>query len=227
MHKAIVGIHINKTAGTSLPRMIEENYRPEEVAFIYPDNPGPGLVSLESFKRQPSYLKRQLLMVMGHVRFGIHEDIPKPCRYFTFLRDPVERVLSTFYHHKNHPGSELHELIIRQGMGLGEFLDGDYPETDNWMNHLLCGEQVEMCHLTEANYQAAICNLEQWFDFVLLTERFSEGVCWLAGRYGWQFREVLALNRSEDRLTAAEHPPEIIRKIHERNNWICGYMDMW
>lgn len=36
---------------------------------------------------------------MGHVHFGIHREIGRPCRYLVVVRDPVERVVSLYYHY--------------------------------------------------------------------------------------------------------------------------------
>ena len=41
----------------------------------------------------------------GHMPFGIHKRLPQDYTYITFLRDPIERVVSAYYFARNYPGA--------------------------------------------------------------------------------------------------------------------------
>ncbi|PSQ96324.1 MAG: hypothetical protein BRD51_05010 [Bacteroidetes bacterium SW_11_64_17] len=47
-------------------------------------------------------------LVYGHALFGLHRHLDCSCRYFTMLRDPVRRVASHYFYHKErYPNSPL------------------------------------------------------------------------------------------------------------------------
>ena len=45
--------------------------------------------------------RKALRMVMGHFAFGLHDMIDGSKTYLTILRDPVERILSLYFHARN------------------------------------------------------------------------------------------------------------------------------
>ena len=46
----------------------------------------------------------------GHVPFGVHRVFDRPARYITVLRNPVERVVSSFYFQK-----QIKNPFLKQG----------------------------------------------------------------------------------------------------------------
>lgn len=61
-------------------------------------------------------------LLYGHALFGLHRHLDRPCRYFTLLRDPVQRVVSHYYYHKRrYPDSTL------AARNLKTFLQSDHP----------------------------------------------------------------------------------------------------
>jgi hypothetical protein len=59
---------------------------------------------------------------MGHFPFGIHQLLPKPSTYLTVLRDPINRVVSLYYHALKYSNNPLHERLVAERIGLKEFV---------------------------------------------------------------------------------------------------------
>ncbi len=100
-NKLWIFIHAPRTGGTSLITYIKQSVPKEEI--IVPSNIRYGFES-------PDFDKKKARFILGHATYyGIHQEFSgkKPI-YFTFLRDPAERIVS-FYNEKfkNYPGSEI------------------------------------------------------------------------------------------------------------------------
>ena len=86
--KTVVFMHIFKTGGTSVTSQITGNYDVVNEHGIM----NTSLIS----SRHPLKIKNPRL-ITGHHTFGIHKYLQTDCVYFTFLRDPADRLLSAFY----------------------------------------------------------------------------------------------------------------------------------
>src|SRR5207245_9220276 len=92
--EALIFLHIPKTAGTTLNRIIEWQYGP---FAIFTMDPYRIRATPERLKRLPERRRRRLQVVRGHMFYGLHESLPQGASYFTMLGDPVARALSTYY----------------------------------------------------------------------------------------------------------------------------------
>ena len=97
-------LHIPKTAGTSVRKMLYELYRPRE---IFPNmaeirKQETLYCNYQMFQQRLKQQKREIRLLMGHLPF-VAGDFPD-ARFFTFLRDPVQRALSNLKHFQRHKG---------------------------------------------------------------------------------------------------------------------------
>lgn len=106
----------------------------------------------------------RLAGICGHrvTCFNTLEVAGEPVRYFTFIRDPVQRFLSNYYHDQRDNGlpptiESLRAFAAAHGRR-------------NMVSRMLCGEE---------DGQLAIRQLEQHDVFVGLTSRFEESYCML------------------------------------------------
>src|SRR5881628_2608535 len=100
-----VFLHIPKTAGVSVRWALRRQYR--ETGYLHLALPDPSevspspiadTISLEGAKRRLADSRSEPFgVVFGHMPFGIHEALTRPVRYFTMVRNPVERVVSQYY----------------------------------------------------------------------------------------------------------------------------------
>lgn len=215
-------LHINKTAGTSLRHVVEMNYPDSEKLFVYP---GAQPVSscwvdnIDNLKHIPEAKLARLKVMMGHVVFGIHEMFPLAAKYITVLRDPVDRVLSTYYHHRTKPGSPLFERFNEPGFDIDAFLDMGLSAIDNRMTRVVSGREIPPFSVQDSDLEIAINNLHQHFALVLLTEHYQEGLQLLAERLNWQATSSAVLNRSEGRRLRSDHPDHSLQRIAELNRY--------
>ncbi|WP_051428308.1 sulfotransferase family 2 domain-containing protein [Bacillus sp. J33] len=102
----LIFMHIPKTGGTTLSRIIDMQYKPNEIYRTYKN----------VVKAQGKMTDNNIRCIQGHDYFGIHKQINKPFKYVTLLRDPVERVISNYYYSrqfiKNCPSFEEFRGIL-------------------------------------------------------------------------------------------------------------------
>lgn len=123
---------------------------------------------------------------VGHVPYGVfREYLPEGSRYMTFLREPVDRVLSHYYRHVHHPDVAPADRAERREAGratagsLEEALvDLQLPQLNNLATRFLCSHSSPMGELPTSALEEAKANLGR-FAFVGIQERFEESVALL------------------------------------------------
>lgn len=130
-------IHIHKCGGSSLSALLRRNLRqplPQlcasgEIDELKP----PGLVaSILRTARRDGF-------VMGHLGYGTHRIFSSPCRYFTMLREPRQRIISLWRHAVSSPDAYYHD--VAKGLDFPSFLGMRRPlELDNGLVRFLSGD---------------------------------------------------------------------------------------
>lgn len=82
--QTVIFLHLPRTAGTTLHRIIERQVRPEGIFSIGWTEQE----SVQAYRELSQARKAEIRMVRGHMAFGLHEFVPGPSTYFTLLRDP-------------------------------------------------------------------------------------------------------------------------------------------
>ncbi|MEM5788224.1 MAG: sulfotransferase family 2 domain-containing protein, partial [Syntrophobacteraceae bacterium] len=118
----LVFLHIPKTAGTSLYKMFGSSFG-EEVIFRHHQD---GLID----KARKEDLSKYFVF-MGHMDYDAISYIPKsPISLCTFVRDPVERLLSLYYylraHEPSHPNYKMDWRMEQANeLDIEEFFEND------------------------------------------------------------------------------------------------------
>lgn len=96
--------HIAKTAGSTLARIMASRIPAEQQLAVVPRGPHSvlgtwPLADVETAWAALSPAQHaSIRWVGGHLRFGVHRVLPRASAYVTLLRDPIDRVVSSFYY---------------------------------------------------------------------------------------------------------------------------------
>jgi hypothetical protein len=202
-------VHIPKTAGTTLHKVISQQY-PKEKIYIHHDTDGPPSAELAArIEAQGSSV------VMGHFSVGLHEFIPS-LRYVTCLRDPIARLISHYRHALHDPTHYLHREA--KSLTLAQYVSsGLSGELSDGMTRMLAGvPDFHHGQVTGETLALALSNLKSNFTAIIPSERFDEGLLILARDLGW--KSPYYLRRKVGRhTTTAPIDPETISAIEEHN----------
>src|SRR2546423_12662933 len=81
--EAIIFLHVPKTAGTTLNRLIEWEY---DLFEMYSVDPVFFNWSAAHLRKLAQERLRKIRVFKGHMSFGLHEILPQPATYITVLR---------------------------------------------------------------------------------------------------------------------------------------------
>lgn len=131
--KPAIFMHIQKTAGSSVVHLARAYYGNENVS-----SHGDHLEGFTDFPLKDKFFSHERILVeFGHLPFisgHFGYDFAKPFmqqRYsFTFLRDPIERILSFYYFCKSRDPEEYSIYKLVQELTLEEFLQRGLESAD-------------------------------------------------------------------------------------------------
>ena len=174
-------IHIPKTAGGTLNSIIAKQY-PQAAVFqhrVYEnDVEEKKAVLLQA-------LNDDIRVIRGHYFYGIHEHLTRPYQYITILRDPIDRMISSYYFYKERP--QHPNYASTNAVGIEEFydrnLDGTFQE--NRQTRMIAGFDQPDQACTPEVLQQAIDNMERNIAIVGLTERFDESLILIRRAFNW------------------------------------------
>ncbi len=169
----VVFLHIPKTAGTTLKTIMERNYLEGEIANLYSQK-----VDEQEIEHHLENQNTQL--ICGH--FDFQPGFNNHDLYtFTFLRPPIDRVISNYLHIK-YSDSIIHKKWMEKVNEFADFLK--LPQGSNWQSRLLAGyKQREPVDLRTL-FQEAQANLNS-LNFVGLTEEFKHSLYCLSIDLNW------------------------------------------
>lgn len=210
-------VHIPKTAGQTVVQILRNQY-PGAFARVDPQaEEDPDRPELQAMFRDAERAGNRV--VVGHFPFGVHRWLEGPCRYMTFLRDPVDRVISRYYYLIHRPGTRHYEVLQGSG-GLAEAIDLQ-PQFRNWQTRVMAGlddeghyDPDEPC--TEETLARAKANLERC-DAVGLTKRFDESLVLMKLALGWDTPAYVRRNTTKGRPRLGELPQQVLDRIEEHN----------
>jgi hypothetical protein len=199
----LVLMHIPKTAGTTLASTLQWNYPPH--LTLHQDLLGRPIEEIESI---PIERRSSALLLRGHVPYGVHRYIPRPCEYVTVLREPVARAVSAYKHVLRRPRNELHDQVVGQGMGLEDFI------VTHWVDKRVNRQTRQLSNrpdgpLERSALEEAMRNLES-FLVVGLTERFEETLALVRRAVGLRLPFYVTRNVGQP-LAVSQRAEELIR----------------
>jgi hypothetical protein len=207
--RALIFLHIPKTAGTTLNRIIEWQYNP---LTIFTMDPYRIRATPERLKKLPEARRRRLRIVRGHFYYGIHEFLPQGATYITMLREPVARFLSAYYFLQRRPLHPMHRKVTSERIGVEDFIRLT-PHRQNLQCSLIAGIKGNgKCE--ERTLDIAKANLEKSFSVVGISERFEESLMLMAKTFDWDvpFYENRKVSKTRPKVE-----PSAVEMIKEHN----------
>lgn len=209
-------LHIPKTAGTSLREEFRTNLKPEEWAFLnVPFEVETDLGHQDTTEAQKKWVAQTLAQrrgdplhyLFGHwAYFGVDELLPdagEP-RYITFLREPVERVISMYFFSRREPNSLSHREIHDNNWSLEDWFQNsqNVRRFNGQLRHLLLGSDATLMarrDLERADLEEGLRRLQAMW-FVGLTEKFNDDALFLRSYLGFRPRpQADAANRGTNK----------------------------
>jgi Galactose-3-O-sulfotransferase len=192
----VIFLHIGKTAGTTMRRILRRQYRQSEILLIRnreirarggePGRPNREQ-TLEYFAGLPERERARPRLIIAHTIFGLHRSVPRPSTYVTLLRDPVSLTISQYFYVARNPRHPLHAELTSRFPTLDAYVrSGVALETDNSQTRAISGDtDTPFGACTEAMLETARSNIERHFAVVGLTERFDQSLMLLRKAFGW------------------------------------------
>jgi hypothetical protein len=210
-------LHVPKTAGTTLYRILEQNYAKRNIYTFWQDG------TLDDFKQLSAERKAHIRLLRGHVGYGIHTYQPGPCAYFTLLRDPIKRTISYYHYARRVPAHYCYELINQQHLSIVDFVtSGRDPMVDNAHTRLLCGlesgQEIGVGQCTREMLAAAQENLARLTVFGL-AEEFDTTLILLQHGFGWQKLAYAPQNVADVRTTRQPVSPDTLAAVADVNRF--------
>lgn len=204
--RTVVFLHIPKTGGVTLNsilyKQVNDDLIFEEVQWRW-----------NEFFSLDEYTRSSYRYYTGHVRFGIHEHIPGDVKYITMMREPIERMISTYYYIRSRPSHEMHELSLRYS--FKDFLKHYFEERENTEPQLrrVAGlpRGFPNSEITDFHLNQAIKNLQEHFLVAGLTERFDETIMLMKQALGWKPPLYAKKNVTKERTTADVLPDDVVQ----------------
>lgn len=188
IEKPAIFLHIQKTAGTSIVNIARTYYTHANIT-----SHGDHLEDFAQFPLQEELSKTEQMLskydatpfISGHFGYDFSKPFMNTRYSFTFLRNPIERVLSFYYFCQRRDPKEFDLYALAQQVSLDEFLQMGLTEPlvrDCIWNHqawqLACGwgnseQRSVSCSEPDKILDLAIRHLED-FSYIGFAETFED-----------------------------------------------------
>jgi hypothetical protein len=167
------------------------------------------------------WLLQQYVFVSGHFTMAEVSQVLNDTFVFTFLREPVDRVISLYHFYRQQPVGEaldprVAEVQAQDFECFVERLTSRVSPWSNWQTYVLSG--CAHCELPASTLlPRALANLQQ-VDFVGVQDHLASGLAALAQLRQWTVTPPSGpVNVTGSRPTRDALPSSVIRKLQDLN----------
>ncbi len=213
---ALIFLHIPKSAGSTLSRVIDWEYDPLRICYL------DGRFYFWAFRsvtKWPAHRLAQIQVFKGHMPFGLHRVLPQASTYMTALREPIGRVISEYYYRLQHNWTHPIANHAMKDLTLEEYVTT--VPYDNVQTKMLAGADTPYDFFSGPcsadMLEIAKDNMSRHFSLVGLTERFEETLALAKILFGWKIDHYTSIRENRGRPKKEQVPPHIRALIGERN----------
>ena len=210
----LIFFHIPKTGGLTMFNVVA-HCLPEQffdIDLLVPDTAlwvRSTAKIAKTFKKMPEERQRAVRCLIGnHISMDVAGIFDKPSKFFTILRAPVDRVISSFYFARTRREVPSHRFI--KDMTLEEYLEsGMGLDYDNQQVRMLSGcpeldstwgpdgRPTSFRPVKRRHLEMAKRNIEHRFIVAAPLEKFTHLVWFLKRLYGWPTHLALFRHQNE------------------------------
>jgi len=199
-NQTMIYIHIPKTAGNTLHRILHREYMLKRGNVFQFANP----LKIKKFIALPEGFRKKLSLIKGHLHYGVHNYINMPAQYFVMLREPIKRTLSHYNYLRVSRDTMLYKEMKQNKYTLDElFESGRVLNLDNCQVRFLCGvDNIPFDGVTEQHLESAINNLTliNNQDGIGIAEYFDESILLFSQKFNWRMPWYLRRNVNNNPL---------------------------
>jgi hypothetical protein len=210
-------LHLPRTAGTTLNAILRDTFGRDEILTVYSEQ------EYREFREIEAARLDAVRLIQGHL-FLEQYDPPRiysrAVSVFTFLREPVARLVSEYQFLKSWPDNHMYGFLNSGNVSFREYLTGMDPRLKyrgkNFMTRFYTGMDFDLATFPDEAFEKARYNLEHVFGFVGIQERFDESLLLLGDFLGlkslcYEKRNVLA---PQSRETVSEDDLALARELN-------------
>lgn len=184
-HATPIFMHQAHTGGTTLEDVVRRQYGKWAVLMVYrKSNLAAEYIRMSEAERQ------RYRAIYGHLFHGFHQHVPGESFYVTFLRDPLERVISSYYYILRTPAAPEHDYYLEHKLTLQ-----DHIRRVPWDGISQIARVIGFEERFDSEYwrgilrpdalETALKNLET-FKVIGLVERYDQSLLLMQRELGWQ-----------------------------------------
>ena len=222
--KNIILLHVPKAGGTTLRQIFLEQYdgstSRDEIYIINRTR------EAKYFKDIDPKMRAKYRLLLGHLPFGIHEYLSGEYQYVSMVRNPIDRAVSDYAYSKSFKKHEAYSMIHDQKMNLVEYVS-NYASSwhSNGQTKLFAGAQYLHEECTTETFNRAIENIERYFLFVGILEKFDLSLTLLKNRLSWSQPYYKKKNKTLIRYKVSDKEKAIISELNQYDLKLCAYCE--
>jgi tetratricopeptide (TPR) repeat protein len=182
-NNTLIHYHIGRSGGIALRSALKRLIPPEHYYSCSEGTREPPIDQLARFNAAPDNFERSIRMAYTHHYLPVHTALNQKFSYFTFFRDPIERLVSQFYlaRNRNQDDPKVRSFNI--------FVDwySEHGEHNSWTNSIIClnppTRQTEEAPVI-SKFDRARSFVDQKFSFIGINTYFQQSLfilCMLIG----------------------------------------------
>jgi hypothetical protein len=221
-------LHIPRTAGTTINSIIKHNFKPHEILSIYRDS------DYRRHETVDAALLDRIRLIQGHLLLETYDPpriYGRDVRVFTFLRNPVERLVSEYLFQKSWPDNHLYRYLNEENVSFADYITSQAKilkyRGKNFMTRAVSGMDFDLGSFPRAALDTAKRHIERVFGFVGIQEMFDESLLLLRDFLGLRslYHERMNVLRdgAKERVTEADRALAWSATRRTRNSMISPW----